>query len=150
MRSRGEELHRREVGAVPLRVPGQHAMAVDCRVCAEVEVRQRRRSGAATAAIGEERLAGEEPRLERELLPLEDVRGKLIVVLFDGGEADRDLGVDDGVDDERALIRGVRQGAGGPRRPRRVFGGDVEQDVAVDECRGQGSRVSARISSVVR
>jgi hypothetical protein len=41
-------------------------MAVDCRVCADVEVRQRHRSGAATAAIGEKRLAGEEPRFEEK------------------------------------------------------------------------------------
>src|SRR5262245_32275322 len=124
-------------------------MAGDCSVGTDVEVRQRRGTRAALSPVGEERLACEECRLVGQGLAAEDVGGDRFVELLDGGEADRDLGVDDRVDDERAVVDGVRQSVRGPLVPGWVLGGDIEQDVAVDEGRAHGWRVRARISSVV-
>src|SRR6266545_2377796 len=84
-----------KVGAIALRIPRQNDVTADCRVRADVEVRQRHRPGPAAAAVRRECLS-------------------------------------------RPLV------------PRLVLRRDIEQDVAVDQGGGQGLRVSARISSVVR
>src|SRR6266540_3233337 len=107
-----------KVGAIALRIPRQNDVTADCRVRADVEVRQRHRPGPAAAAVRDECLAREKRGFERQRLAREDLWGKRVVELLNRAKADRDLGVDDGV--------------------------------AVDQGGGQGLRVSARISSVVR
>src|SRR6266536_2852823 len=139
-----------KVGAIALRIPRQNDVTADCRVRADVEVRQRHRPGPAAAAVRDECLAREKRGFERQRLAREDLWGKRVVELLNRAKADRDLGVDDGVDDERALVGGVRQCLSRPLVPRLVLRRDIEQDVAVDQGGGEGLRVSARISSVVR
>src|SRR6266511_3947379 len=135
-----------KVGAIALRIPRQNDVTADCRVRADVEVRQRHRPGPAAAAVRDECLAREKRGFERQRLAREDLWGKRVVELLNRAKADRDLGVDD----ERALVGGVRQCLSRPLVPRLVLRRDIEQDVAVDQGGGQGLRVSARISSVVR
>src|SRR6266508_1947672 len=139
-----------KVGAIALRIPRQNDVTADCRVRADVEVRQRHRPGPAAAAVRDECLAREKRGFERQQLAREDLWGKRVVELLNRAKADRDLGVDDSVDDERALVGNVRHCLSRPLVPRLVLRRDIEQNVAVDQGGGQGLRVSARISSVVR
>ncbi len=116
----------------------------------DVEVGERRGPGPASPPIAPERLTGQEGSLVRQVLASIEVGWQGILEGLDGIEAHGHLGVDEGVDDERRLVRDVLERAAGPRAPGGVGGHDVEQDVAVHHDGTHPSpRVRAMISSVV-
>jgi hypothetical protein len=65
----------------------------------DVEVRQGRPSRAPRPAVAHEAFPGQERRVPGERFPAKAVTGEHGVELLDALEADRDLGVHDGVDD---------------------------------------------------
>jgi hypothetical protein len=104
-------------------------------------------SGAAVVGVS---VAGEEGGGGRDLLD-DRHRGEGGAKRFKAGESRRDLGQDDGVDDDRPALRGFGEVRQRPVDPLRVLGEDIEQDAAVDDRPGGRlhPRVNARISSVL-
>lgn len=96
------------------------------------EIRQTRRLAATLAAIGKESLAGEEGSGLRDRFPLDDIAGERGFEVFDAGIANRDFGVDDGVDDNAAAICCCGEGIGRPVCPALVLRNYVEQHITVD------------------
>jgi hypothetical protein len=118
-------------------------------VRADIEVRERGTLLAASPAVGQECLAGEEARLIRQRLALEAIGGNGIVEVLDPVEADRDLGVHDRVDHQRAVVQGLGEGICRPLAPGRILGHDVKDDAGVrqgDGTRGDGSQAGWRLS----
>src|SRR5262249_42474152 len=73
-----------------------------------------------------------------------------VLQIFDSPKTDRDLGVDEGVDHQRRLVRGRGDRSGRPLKPGGISRRYVQKDVAIDQSRCHFSeRVSDRIWSVV-
>jgi hypothetical protein len=73
------------------------------------------------------------------------IDGHRVVEFLDAVEANGDLGVDDRVDDERRRRSRLGEATGRPLEPLRVFGQDVEEDVAVDQ-----NLTASRPSGIIR
>src|SRR3989344_4735314 len=101
-----DDAQRWEVGAVARGVAGQKRQTVHRRMRADIKVGKRRAPDAAEAAVARKALAGEESRLPGKREPMKDDGRQHIVEGFDPVEADRHLGVDDGVDCEGSLAGG--------------------------------------------
>ena len=114
---------------------------------ADVEVGQRRSARALGTAVLQESLAGEEAGFPRQLEPGEGFSRQGRVQLLDALEADRNLGVDDGVD---AQLGPVGAGIELRRRsliPVRIVCQHVQQDVGVhQDAPGSGRRRGGLVS----
>lgn len=146
---RSNDLETREVGAVARRIAGEQDQVCDRGVGADVEVRQRRPATPASSAVSDEALPSEECRLPRQGKAQEIFLREGFLELLDPIEPDRDFGVDERIDREGGALSAFGEGLLRPGGPFRVFGENVEQDVAVDEDGQRSPRVSARIWSVV-
>lgn len=82
---------------------------------------------------GQEGLPGEEASFKGNRLTFDRRFRQRRFQVLDTRISDRNLGIDDCVDDKAKAICGIFQRRGRPREPSRVLGHDVEQDVAVDE-----------------
>ena len=102
-------------------------------VGADVEVRKGGTAPPAAPAVLEEHLAGQERRFPRQRVTTKVIGRDGIVEIFDAIEPNRDLGIDDGIDDERRGLGQFDQSARRPLEPRWILGQHVEDDVAVNE-----------------
>ena len=99
----------------------------------DLRVGQCRGSRSFATPVAKETLRCEKRRSPGERPPLEDRGIERVVQLLDPVEADRDLGVDQRVDDERTLVSTPRERFGRPVQPAPVLREDVQEDVALDE-----------------
>src|SRR6185437_7418900 len=99
------------------------------------DIKIRKRSGALAAppAITEETLAGEETGLPRQSLPFVGRRRQCSVQGFNGAEADRYLGVDNGIDNQGRAVGTLSQCLRRPLCPFGVIGRNIQKYIAVDE-----------------
>src|ERR1044071_4665147 len=122
-------------------------------MCSDVKIGQRPEL-AATAALPvlEKSLSSEKCGFVRKRLTTKGTRRKRQLECLDRLVRNRNLRVDDRIDDQSGLVSRAFQRACRPLEPPTVVGRDVEDDVRVDQDRtkhGSYFLVSARISSVV-
>src|SRR5690606_2365432 len=84
-----------EVRTVACGVTREEGVALHRRVSADVEVGERRATVPAAATVRAVGLPGQEAGVPRQRLPVVAVRRQRGIELLHGGEADRELGVDD-------------------------------------------------------
>ena len=93
---------------------------------------KRRLFRAAPAPIGQERLGGEKGGFVGYRFAVKRGFGQGGLERLEARIANRDLGINDRVDDETVAVGGAFKRLGGPREPARVFREDVEKNVGVD------------------
>jgi hypothetical protein len=108
---------------------------------ANVEVGQRRASGATPVSVVAEALAREEGRCPGEILSF-DLTGQGCIEVLDLGEPNRYLGIHDRIDQYRPDVHSLSQSGLRPCQPRSIFGEYVKQDARIDE------RASAALEGV--
>lgn len=118
---------------MPSGVARDEGAAFDFRVRADVEVWQRRSPGATAAPIFQKRLRRNPTGPVRHRQSLKHGGIEPAIKIGGGGERGREFGVDDGVDGNRALRNCSAKLLLRPREPDWIGGGDVQQDVRVEE-----------------
>jgi hypothetical protein len=103
---------------------------------ADEKIRERQGPRSAQTPIGQERLAGKEGGLIRNRLTIEHGSWQGFVEILDMTESNRNLGIDDRVDDKAVSIRCPLNGLSRPSGPMRILRHDVEKHIGVDQdCR---------------
>src|ERR1700709_1918961 len=118
-------------------------------MCADIEIRQGRAARPSPAAILEKTLAGQEGSLPGQRVAPKRIRRKHFLELFNALEADRNLRVDDWIDDQHTALGATGEHGGRPFVPPWIGGHYVQNHIAVDKNAQSSNRVTAMISSVL-
>ena len=103
---------------------------------ADEKIRKRRLLCSASPSIGQERLACEKGGFVRNRFTVKHGSWKRDVEFLDLRVSNRDLGINDGIDDKAIALGGTFDGSRRPGKPTRVFRHDVEKDVGVNQYGG--------------
>jgi len=123
--------HRGEVRSEPRCIAREQCQRVDSSVRADEEVWKRRPLGATTLAVLHKGLSCEKGGFPRHGCPPKVSARKRYLHRLDLGEAHRDFGIDDSVDQQWPSVSSLGECVCGPAEPIRILGENIEQDIAV-------------------
>ena len=103
---------------------------------ADKEVGQGRPLLPSTLSVNAEGFSSKERSFIRDWFSINHSRWNSRVQIFNARVANRDLGIDNGINYQSRVFSCVRDCCVRPREPLPVFGDEIEQDIAVDEYGG--------------
>lgn len=130
-----DDRQQRKISPVPGHIPAEQTVPFHHRMSANVEVRQRRASISAGAAILNERMPGGKSSLPRQMFSMKKTRRKRRVRLFTGGETCSHFSIDQRIDQQWPIHSGDRQLLGRPFRENARRMKHVYQDICIDKRR---------------
>ena len=127
--SGSEDLGSWKIAAIARGIAREQGKMSDGGVCADVEIRQGRCPRASATPVQQEALPGQENGFPGQGFARIQSSGQGGIQRFDGGVADRDLGVNNRIDDQCRSLGALCESPARPIAPVRIVRGDVKQDL---------------------